>query len=62
MVTAAINELEGQGLFSRTGEWKQNHEGKYIEGGGFEREKCYTDFSARFVEFVTSPKSNGTDT
>ena len=58
MVAAAVNELEGQGLFSRTGEWKQDHEGNYIEGGGFEREKCYTDFSARFVEFVTLPKSN----
>ena len=57
-VTAAVNELEGQGLFSRTGEWKQDHKGKYIEGGGFDTNMCYTDFSARFVEFITLPKSN----
>jgi len=62
MVAAAVYELDSQGLFSKTGEWCQTHEGKKIEGGGFEKEKCYTDFSARFVEFITLPKSdeNGT--
>ena len=61
-VTAAVHELESQGLFSRTGEWTQDHEGKYIQGGGFANEMCYTDFSARFVEFITMPKGgeNGT--
>lgn len=57
IVAASVNELEGQGLFSRTGEWKQDHKGEYMEGGGFENDKCYTDFSARFVEFITLPKS-----
>lgn len=58
MVVAAVHELESQGLFSRTGEWKRDHKGKYIQGGGFSNEMCYTDFSARFVEFITLPKSN----
>jgi len=58
IVVASVNELEGQGLFSRTGEWKQDHKGKYIEGGDFDKEKCYTDFSARFVEFITLSKNN----
>ncbi len=57
IVVSSVNELEGQGLFSRTGEWKQGHKGEYMEGGGFESDKCYTDFSARFVKFITLPKS-----
>lgn len=62
IVVASVNELEGQGLFSRTGEWKQDHKGEYMEGGGFENDKCYTDFSARFVEFITLPKSGDVGT
>lgn len=54
LVTSAISEMESQGLFSSTGEWrKSSHNGSYVSGGGFSKELCYTDFTARFVEFVT---------
>ena len=54
LVTSAINEMESQGLFSRTGEWKtSSHDGSYVSGGGFSTDVCYTDFTARFVEFIT---------
>ena len=45
--------MESQGLFSRTGEWRKNSTGTFVEGGGFSTDLCYTDFTARFVEFVT---------
>lgn len=54
LVISAVSELESEGLFSRTGEWKKSPEGKYIPGGGFATELCYTDFTARFVEFIKS--------
>jgi len=54
VVTAAVQELESQGLFSRTGEWTQNRNGEYLQGAGFANEMCYTDYSARFVEFITN--------
>ena len=45
--------MESQGLFSRTGEWrKSSHDGSFVEGGGFSTDLCYTDFTARFVEFI----------
>lgn len=54
LVTSAISEMESQGLFSSTGEWKKSsHDGSYVSGGGFSKELCYTDFTARFVEFIT---------
>ncbi len=53
LVNSAISEMESQGLFSRTGEWRKNHSGKYSPGGGFATAMCYTDFAARFVEFIT---------
>ncbi len=54
LVTSAISEMESQGLFSGIGEWRKNsHDGSFVEGGGFATELCYTDFSARFVEFIT---------
>lgn len=53
LVTSAISEMESQGLFSRTGEWRKDYNGKYTPGGGFATEMCYTDFAARFVEFIT---------
>lgn len=55
LVTASVDELESQGLFSRTGEWIKGASGKYTQGGGFATELCYTDFAARFVEFISSP-------
>jgi len=60
IITSAINEMESQGLFSSTGEWKKRYDGKYISGGGFMTGVCYTDFTARFVEFITiSEKAKG---
>ena len=54
LVTSALSEMESQGLFSSTGEWRKNsHDGSFVDGGGFATELCYTDFSARFVEFIT---------
>ncbi len=52
IVSAAVSELESHGLFSRTGEWIKGSNGEYVTGGGFATELCYTDFSAKFVEFV----------
>jgi len=53
LVTSAISEMEGQGLFSRTGEWRKDATGRHHPGGGFSTAICYTDFAARFVEFIT---------
>jgi hypothetical protein len=53
LVTSAIYELQSVGLFSKTGEWRKQGTGEYASGGGFATELCYTDFSARFVEFIT---------
>jgi hypothetical protein len=58
LVTAAINELESQGLFSRTGEWLKRPDGGYSPGAGFMTELCYTDFAARFVEFIMNASSH----
>lgn len=52
LVNAAVSEMEGQGLFSNVGEWRKNHNG-FVQGTGFATELCYTDFTARFVEFIT---------
>jgi hypothetical protein len=59
LVISAVSELESEGLFSRTGEWRRNANGKYTPGSGFATEMCYTDFTARFVEFITI-ESKGT--
>ena len=53
LVTSSISEMESQGLFSRTGEWRKDPvSGRQMPGGGFATEMCYTDFAARFVEFI----------
>ena len=53
LVTSSISEMESQGLFSRTGEWRKDPvSGRHMPGGGFATEMCYTDFAARFVEFI----------
>ena len=52
LVTSAISEMESQGLFSRIGEWKRDPSGRHLPGGGFSTELCYTNFTARFVEFI----------
>jgi len=53
LVTSSISEMESQMLFSRTGEWRKDPvSGKQMPGGGFATAMCYTDFAARFVEFI----------
>ena len=55
LVTSSISEMESQGMFSRTGEWRRDPTtGGHTPGGGFATEMCYTDFAARFVEFIRS--------
>lgn len=59
LIVSAISEMESQGLFSRTGEWhKDPSTGRYMPGGGFATDMCYTDFSARFVEFIIESPIN----
>lgn len=53
LVTSSISEMESQGLFSRTGEWRKDYTGILKPGGGFATELCYTNFTARFVEFIS---------
>lgn len=53
LIYSAIKEMEGQGLFSNVGDWRKDDSGKYRQVGGFLNENCYTDFAARFVEFIT---------
>jgi len=53
LVTASISEMQSQGLFSTTGEWRKAN-GRYVAGGGYATALCYTDFAARFVEFITT--------
>ena len=58
LITSAISEMEGQGLFSTIGEWKKDYTGRYIVGGGFQTALSYTDFAARFVEFILAKENN----
>jgi hypothetical protein len=53
IVTSAVYELESQGLFSDTGEWRKEWNGRYRPGAGNPTSLYYTDFAARFVEFIT---------
>ena len=57
LVTAAVYELQSHGLFSTTGEWRKMGDGTLRPGGGFQTALCYTDFAARFVEFISAPET-----
>jgi len=53
LVTSSISEMESQGLFSRTGQWSKDPvSGRHRPDGGFSTAMCYTDFAARFVDFI----------
>ncbi len=53
LVTSSISEMQSQGLFCNIGEWRKDiNSGKQLSGGGFASELCYTDFAARFVDFI----------
>lgn len=56
LVIASVKELESEGLFSKTGEWTKRPDETYQKGGGFMTELCYTDFSARFADFIRDPR------
>lgn len=61
LVVSAVSEMESQGLFSRTGEWIKGPDGKWKAQGGFDTNLTYSDFTYRFVEFITDswPKKKG---
>ena len=56
LVTAAISELESEGVFSRAGAWGKHMEGASI-ASGFSTELYYTEFSAKFVEFISKSQA-----
>ena len=54
LVNASIYEMESQGLFSNIQEWRKTTDGKYVSGTYFNNALSYTDFTFRFVEFITT--------
>lgn len=54
LVNASIYEMESQGLFSNIHEWRKMTDGKYGSGTYFDDALSYTDFTFRFVEFITT--------
>lgn len=56
LVNASICEMESQGLFSNIHEWRKTTDGKYASGRYFNDALSYTDFTFRFVEFITAKK------
>ena len=58
LVTSAVSELESHGLFNTIGEWRKGANGRYTPRGGFATEMCYTDFAARFVEFINTRRAH----
>jgi len=54
LVNASIYEMESQGLFSNIHEWRKTPDGKYASGTYFSDALSYTDFTFRFVEFITT--------
>jgi len=54
LINSAIYEMEGQGLFSNISEWHKGANGKYSRGRYFNSALSYTDFTFRFVEFITT--------
>lgn len=54
LVNASIYEMESQGLFSNIHEWRKTPDGKYVSGTYFNNALSYTDFTFRFVEFITT--------
>jgi len=59
LIASAMWEMQSQGLFDQIAEWG----GRYPDGsihseGGFSSALAYTDFTCRFVEFITLPKAD----
>ena len=53
LVEASLYEMQGQGLFSNTGQWNRQADGSSRIGGGYSDALAYTDFTCRFVKFIT---------
>lgn len=53
LVNSSIYEMESQGLFSNIHEWRKRPDGKFLSGSYFDGALAYTDFTFRFVEFIT---------
>lgn len=54
LIIASIYEMESQGLFSNIHDWHKTINGKYASGSGFNNALAYTDYTCRFVEFITT--------
>jgi len=53
LVLSAIEELKSHGLFSNHIEWLKSNDGNWRPGTGFDTAIAYTDFTYKFVEFIT---------
>ena len=56
LVGASIYEMESQGLFSNIHEWRRTPDGRYASGTYFSDALSYTDFTFRFVEFISTKR------
>jgi hypothetical protein len=54
LIESAIAEMTSIGLFSRYSGWYQLPDGEYHTESYVERPIMYSDFTARFVEFITN--------
>lgn len=53
LVNASIYEMESQGLFSNIQEWRKTPDGKHAPGTYYHDALSYTDFTSKFVEFIS---------
>jgi hypothetical protein len=54
LINASIYEMESQGLFSNIHEWRKTPGGRFASGTYFSDGLSYTDFTLRFVEFIST--------
>jgi len=57
LTNSCIYEMESQGLFSNVHGWAKLPDGTFRSGSYFDSALTYTDFTCRFVEFITSRKT-----
>ena len=59
LIASAMWEMQSQGLFDQIAEWGgRSPDGSIQSQGGFDSNLAYTDFTCRFVEFITLPKTD----
>ena len=56
LIVSAVKELESQGLFSSVHSYHKVGD-KFKAGTGFQNALTYTDFSARFVAFISEDET-----